>query len=112
MSQRRNLKSLEYFTIGPVMSTAGLTGDSVDMAFMPPGVLPDTLDWVDASWTSDVPPYIQTLVAGDGVDSPPGNATILTEGIYVVWVRIIDAPEHPVRPVDVVTMYAGRSLAQ
>ncbi len=81
------------FQVGGVVTDP--TGDTVQMAFLAPGSDPAGGDWVTGSWESD------TTVAGHPVRyarvvvGPSGK--VLSKGNYVVWVKVADSPEVPVK---------------
>lgn len=107
MSLRQSVTSFEYVKVGPVTTgTDDPTGDDVEMAFLDPADTPEEADWEDAEWaTVGGNNSIQRLVYGGNVVNPPGGATVLDAGTFVVWVRIHDNPETPARPADVLVMY-------
>lgn len=110
MTVRQSSASLEYIRVGPVAATANgvavnVSTDVVKMAFLTTGT-PAAGDWKSANWETGGPPYFAvSLVAGAGVVSPPGGATVLAAGTYVVWLKITDSPEIPARPVDALVVY-------
>lgn len=71
------------------------TGDIVQFAFMPNAVQQPTVsDWVNGSWetvtTNIIYPYNAKCLIG------PSGSTALTQGDYVIFVKITDNPEVPV----------------
>lgn len=107
MSLRQSVASSEFVTVGPVVTgAADPTTDDVDMAFMADLGTPGEDDWVEAAWVSGGPPYfVQRMVYGDVVLTPPADSTVLGTGQYIVWLRIHDNPETPARPVDALVMF-------
>lgn len=91
--------STEYVLI-PVAATKNgaaynPTGDAVQFAFMPTSTqVPGVSDWVSGAWdtTSGNPiyPYNAKCLVG------PGGIINLTQGTYVIYVKITDSPEIPV----------------
>jgi len=72
------------------------TADTVQMAFMPqPTQVPQPSDWQSALWatvTSNIVyPYAAYCLVG------PGGTITLGIGTYVVYVKITDNPEIPIR---------------
>lgn len=70
------------------------TGDTVAFAFMAPGVDPDLLDLITASWQTVGTNFYAILAVG-----PAGHN--LAVGTYIIWIKITDSPEIPVEPVGV-----------
>lgn len=73
------------------------SSDVVAMAFMPSGTNPTTSDWKTGSWQTDPGPtyWAQCLVG------PANGGVVLAVGSYVVWLKIVDNPEVPVRQVGI-----------
>lgn len=69
-----------------------LSGDAVKLAFVATGQEPVTGDWRTATWLS-------TGVAGILVGQDGGVS--LSDGMWDVWIQILDSPEHPTRKIDV-----------
>jgi hypothetical protein len=71
--------------------------DTVQFAFLPIGQEPILTDWVTGSWETvtqyGMPQYNARCLVG------PNGAAVLPKGQYVVWLRIADTPEVPVRNV-------------
>jgi hypothetical protein len=91
--------SLEYIKVPVNVKKNGVyvnpTSSQVKMAFLSSKTAaPDTGDWKNASWESGLGHkyYIRCLVG------PSGDIT-LTPDTYWVWIKILDAPEAPVRQV-------------
>lgn len=94
-----NHLSTEYVIV-PVQATkAGApydpTSDVVQFAFAPtPNYSPQTSDWQTGSWdtasSSILYPYNAKCLVG------PNGTVTLTQGTYVVYVKITDSPETPV----------------
>lgn len=75
------------------------TADAVYFAFKSDGTTPTSGDFTVGSWETDAtlsPPtyYARTLVG------PVSPGLALPRGSYLVWLKITDNPEVPVRPVD------------
>lgn len=92
--------STEYILIPVAATNAGVpynpTSDTVQFAFMPTAVQqPVTADWVNGAWetvpTNFIYPYNAKCLVG------PTGSTALTTGDYVVYLKITDNPEIPVR---------------
>lgn len=65
------------------------TADTVQFAFMPPGVNPGTTDWKTGSWTTNPgPQYMAQVLVGPGT-----GGVVLAVGVYVIWLKVIDNPE-------------------
>jgi len=91
--------STEYVLVPISATKAGVaynpTGDVVQMAFMPNATQqPGVSDWVAASWdtnsSSIIYPYDIKCLVG------PTGAITLSQGTYVIYVKIQDNPETPV----------------
>lgn len=85
----------EYVRVPVSATEAGVAvspvSDTVDMAFVTAGSVPDDLDWASASWEQDASTgtlYARTLVGPDG-----GDVTLSSGGPYDIYVRIADNPE-------------------
>ena len=97
MALKISSESLEYVRV-PVSATdngasVDPTDDTVNMAFLASGIEPDVADWQTAEWETDNGTYYARCLVG------PGGTIELENGKYVVWVKIIDNPEIPVRSV-------------
>jgi hypothetical protein len=67
------------------------TADLVYFAFVAGFGKPGSGDWHPGSWATDPgPEYLAQCLIG------PAAGVVLPVGSYVVWVRIVDAPEVPV----------------
>jgi hypothetical protein len=77
------------------------TGDAVAFAFKVLGVDPGNTDWLTGSWasTSALNNFYQAQV----LIGPDGPNT-LALGTWVIWLRITDNPEVPVRQVGTLTI--------
>lgn len=92
--------SLEYVRVPVAAQSSGIavnpTADVVQLAFMSGRTNPATGDWKAASWDTDVttvpPTYRARCLVG------PGGAVTLSPGTYLVWVKVTDSPEMPVKP--------------
>ena len=74
------------------------TADTVKMAFVADGVTPATGDFKVADWQTigvgaENHYYIRCLIG-------PAGTIALAAGLYVVWVKISDSPETPVKRLD------------
>jgi Spherulation-specific family 4 len=71
------------------------TADIVQFAFLPLGTYPSGGSWVAGSWETTTQfggtQYLARCLVG------PTGTTTLTKGDYVVWIKIADTPEVPVR---------------
>jgi hypothetical protein len=80
------------------------TGDTVQLAFLPTGSSPTSGDWKTSSWevgaagTQSATYFARCLVG-------PGGAITLALGVYVVWVKVTDAPEVPVLQAGTLEIY-------
>lgn len=78
------------------------TGDVVQMAFMakPPDNVPGSGDWHTGSWAvvGNGAYFAQVLVG------PANGGVNLTEGVYTVWLKVVDNPEIPTEPVGELTI--------
>lgn len=92
--------STEYILIPVSASKSGLpynpTGDTVQFAFMPtPTQVPQPSDFSAGSWdvitTDIIYPYAAKILVG-----PAGTVT-LGIGTYVIYIKVQDSPEVPVR---------------
>lgn len=76
------------------------TSDPVSFAFTTAGS-PASGAWHNGSWSQPVAgEFFAQCLVGPGTGGVP-----LTAGDYLVWVRITDNPEVPVRPVGRLTIY-------
>lgn len=91
--------STEYVSV-PVQATqAGAPynpiNDIVQFAFLiNAGAAPQNTDWVNGSWDTMLNynyPYVAKCLVG------PSGVIALATGTYVIWVKITDSPEVPVR---------------
>lgn len=97
MSEVRSVGTLELVRVTVSENSTDISGDDVQLAFVAPGFAPVELDWIDAAWEAGGPPWIATLIVGDGAAALDGAE--LDVGEYEVWVRVTDSPEIPVRAV-------------
>ncbi|NUW45558.1 hypothetical protein [Nonomuraea rhodomycinica] len=77
--------SVEYLKV-PITGPSDVTLYTVQMAVIPDGQDPVTLDWKAAIW----------LGTNAAVLIGPGATIPLSEGTYRVWVKISASPETPV----------------
>jgi hypothetical protein len=91
--------STDYIPV-PVRATGNTgkpinpTGDPVAFAFKAVGVNPGSGDWNSGSWDTYQPPgskYVAKILIGPGSSVNPGVGT------WIVWVKVTDSPEIPVR---------------
>jgi hypothetical protein len=100
--------STEYVQIPVSATVAGQphdpTSDTVQFAFLASQTAsPQPADWVAASWStaSDAAyPYTAQCLVGPGA----GAAISLAVGSYVIWLKITDNPEIPVRQVGILNI--------
>lgn len=88
--------STEYIRV-PIAATVNNfpynpTGDVVAFAFTT-GANPASGDWHPGLWDSTNAPYVAQCLVG------PSGGVALTVGTWVIWVKITDNPEVPVRAV-------------
>jgi hypothetical protein len=89
--------STEYIRV-PVAATVNNapynpTNDAVAFAFTG-GANPAGGDWHSGSWDSANTPYAAQCLVGPGA-----GGVALTVGTWVIWIKITDNPEVPVRAV-------------
>lgn len=98
--------SKEYVKVPVAATVNGVlinpTADAVQFAFMPLGASPASGDFKSASWeTAGTSPnvvyYARCLVG-------PGGTVTLAAGVYVVWVKVTDNPEIPVKQAGTLTV--------
>lgn len=68
------------------------SGDVVQFAFTT-GANPTSGDWHPGLWDSVIGPYVAQCLIG------PAGGVALAVGTWVIWVKITDNPEVPVRSV-------------
>lgn len=99
----QSVLSTEYVPLLVSATVAGQsgynpTGDVVQMAFMATGN-PGPSDWHTAIWqvytSSGGAAYVALCLVGPGAGGVP-----LAVGMYSIWFKVVDSPEVPVRPVD------------
>ena len=97
----RSPLTVEYVrvSVGAVVEGAAInpTADTVNMAVVPTGTLPDTPDWKAATWETDASTDPDTYYAKLLVGPAPGVVTLTAGRIYDVYVRVTDNPEIVVR---------------
>ncbi len=102
----QSVLSLKYVRVPVRVRKSGVavdpTADVVAMAFMAGGAEPASGDWKAATWETDpttTPPtyYARCLVG-------PGGTVTLAKGVWMVWMKITDAPEIPADPVAPITI--------
>jgi len=100
--------STEYVLAGVIATIGGTvidpTGDTVEMAFVAPGVTPSTGDWKTAGWEVNTvnQPHTYSVKCLVG---PSGGTITLTPAAYDVWVRIHDLPETPIKKAGQVRVF-------
>ena len=86
--------SLEYIKVQVTAIKNGVaydpTGDTVTMAFTVSDVLTG-VSWKTSSWETTSGKYYARCLVGTG------GAAVLSAGTYIVWVRVTDSPEIPVK---------------
>lgn len=96
--------SREYVLAAVTATNAGApynpTADVVEFAFTAQGAKPTT--WYTGSW--DTTPIPGTSSYNARCLIGPGGTTTLTVGKWVVWLRITDSPEVPVRKTGLLTV--------
>lgn len=78
------------------------TGDTVKLAFMPkpPDANPGAGDWHTGSWVAGANGvYLAQVLVG-----PANGGVALPEGVYTVWVQVVDNPEIPTEPTGELTI--------
>ena len=73
------------------------------MAFVAEFAQPQDADWIAGDWEAGGPPFFATMLVGPGADQLGGKE--LAAGDYVVWVKVVDQPEIPVRPAFALELY-------
>lgn len=69
-----------------------LTADVVQAAFKPESISPGVSDWLPAVWDLDTSTTPSTQLVSILI-GPDSGAIELAPGIWVPWVKIVDAPE-------------------
>lgn len=96
-SVQLSVLSTEYIGVPVTVSTlngpADPTGDVVQFAFLPVGQEPQVSSWTAGSWADGQlnGQYAAQILVG------PAGAVTLPEDTYVIWLKIADTPETPVR---------------
>lgn len=94
MALRLSVLSTEYINIPVTARENGVvidpTGDTVALAFKGVDETPEPGDWVSGDWETDEGVYRARTLVGPG-------ETELDVGTYVVWLKVSDNPETPVR---------------
>lgn len=80
--------SSEYVELPFVDNAGTVTAGSVELALMPPGLVPADADWHPAEWDG----VVATLLVGGtgGVDIAAGT-------VYVLWLRFEAGAQRPAR---------------
>lgn len=105
MSEIRFVDTLELVRVTVSEDSTDISGDDVQLAFLAPGEPPTETDWIDADWEAGGPPYVAKLIVGK--DAAALDGAELAVGEYMVWVRVTDSPEIPVRAVFRLIMLAA-----
>jgi hypothetical protein len=98
--------STEYLIVPVSARVNGIlinpTADAVAFAFKAEGADPGPADWLTGSWAATTPlnNYYQAQI----LVGPGAGGNILAIGTYVVWLRITDNPEVPVRQPGTITI--------
>jgi hypothetical protein len=79
-------------------TTVNPTSDVVQFAFMKAGK-PGSSDWHIGSWDTAPGGYLAQCLVGPGA-----GGTVLALGTYQIWLKIVDNPEVPVRPVGLLAI--------
>lgn len=90
------------FVAAPGGGAYNPSGDVVQMAFMPnpPNDNPAIDDWHTGSWVAGTNNgWLAQVLVG-----PSNGGVPLAEGVYTVWVQVVDNPEVPVEPVGTLTI--------
>jgi hypothetical protein len=97
-------ESIEYIRVRVTVTKNGVafnpTSDVVKLAFTENDSLEGTETWHTGSWETAGGVYYARCLVGPS----PGN-TILTPGVWYVWVKVTDSPEVPIKsggPVKVI----------
>jgi len=77
----------------------------VYFAFPDPDVAPVEADWQPGDWEADGDTDLARILVG------PDGGVVVPDGWHDVWLRIVDAPEHPERRVDRLFIGAPAPLA-
>ena len=89
--------SLEYIRVKVLLKTQrknyDMTQDVVRFAFTDGGS-PETANWVDGSWETETLPHGNVTNYARCLVGPGGTITLGT-GVYAIWVKVMDDPEHP-----------------
>jgi hypothetical protein len=97
--------SLQYVRVPVTASVLGAaynpTSDTVQMAFLADGAVPQSGDWKVASWETDV---VTGQYRAKCLVGPSGTVT-LTAGTYRIFVKISDSPEIPVLEADLLSVF-------
>lgn len=95
--------STEYVRVPVAATVAGAPydprSDVVQFAFVVSGVNPQSGDWHTGLWDGGNSPYVAQCLVG------PSGGVALTAGDYVIWVKITDNPEIPVRAVGELSIF-------
>ena len=83
--------SVEYLHVD-IECSVNPTSDTVSFAFMNTTGAPTVSDWVSGSWDNTITssPYRAKCLIGTG-------GKVLATGSYIIWVKVTDSPEIPVR---------------
>lgn len=92
--------SKEYLH-GTITASVDLDEQTIEVAALSKGTAApdDDTTWIAATWTGDAgKSRVWELLIG------PGTSMALQPGSYVVWARVTDTPEVPVRKHDTLTI--------
>jgi hypothetical protein len=102
----RLTKQLVRFTV--THKVAGVvvdpTADVVEFAFLPPPAEPAGGDWTAGTWETIPGPPVQYVARCLVGPATGGGGKVLARGDYVIWLRVTDAAEVPVKAVGSITI--------
>jgi hypothetical protein len=78
------------------------TTDVVQFAFKAEGADPGVSDWLTGSWASTTP--LNNFYQAQILVGPGAGGNVLAIGTYVIWIKITDNPEVPVRQPGTLTI--------
>ena len=101
MTIRRPVLSTEYVRVPIAARENGVevnpTSDAVYLA-LTTGDEPASGDWHVGSWETDDSTYYARLLVGP-------SSLALAAGVWIVWVKVTDSPEIPVRKAGRLVLY-------
>lgn len=96
--------STEYVRCGVIPRKNGAvfdpTGDVVNIAFTQ-GTSPQSSDFNTAFWETEGPPYVASILVG-----PANDGVVLADGVWFIWVMIVDTNEVPILPCGTLEIYS------